>query len=52
MKVIYHKPINLSPPPDDTQLKGYLREEVERLRQIVASALPQEAVPLNEQQVV
>jgi 1-acyl-sn-glycerol-3-phosphate acyltransferase len=52
MKVVYHKPIKLCPPPDDTQLKDYLREEVERLRQIVASALPQEAVPLNEQQVV
>jgi 1-acyl-sn-glycerol-3-phosphate acyltransferase len=52
VKVIYHEPIKLCPPPDDAQLKDYLREEVERLRMIVASALPQEAVPLNEEQAV
>lgn len=52
MKVVYHQPIRLDPPPDEAQLKDYLREESERLRQIVASALPQDSVPLNEEQAV
>ncbi|MBO0799146.1 MAG: 1-acyl-sn-glycerol-3-phosphate acyltransferase, partial [Blastocatellia bacterium] len=46
LKVIYHEPIKLGHPPEDMQMKDYLRGEAERLRQIVASALPQEAVPL------
>jgi 1-acyl-sn-glycerol-3-phosphate acyltransferase len=47
LKVIYHEPIILNPPADKAQMKDYLREEVERLRLIVASALPPEAVPLE-----
>jgi 1-acyl-sn-glycerol-3-phosphate acyltransferase len=49
LKVIYHKPIKLSPPADDSQTKEYVREQTERLRSIIASALPSETLPLGEQ---
>ncbi|MBO0721859.1 MAG: 1-acyl-sn-glycerol-3-phosphate acyltransferase [Blastocatellia bacterium] len=52
LKVIYHEPIKLSPLPEDMQMKDYLRGEAERLRQIVASALPQEAVPLGREEAM
>jgi 1-acyl-sn-glycerol-3-phosphate acyltransferase len=52
LKIVYHEPIKLNPPPDDKQMKDYLRGEVERLRLMVASALPHEAVPLGEQKAM
>jgi len=52
LKVVYHEPIKLDPPPEDAQSKEYLRGEAERLRQIVASALPQGIVPLGRQEAM
>jgi 1-acyl-sn-glycerol-3-phosphate acyltransferase len=50
MKIVYHEPIRLNRPPDAVQMKDYLRDEVEKLRLTVASALPHKALPLAEQQ--
>jgi 1-acyl-sn-glycerol-3-phosphate acyltransferase len=49
VKVIYHEPIKLSPPSKNSQLKDYMREEMERLRSLIASELPLEALPLEEE---
>jgi 1-acyl-sn-glycerol-3-phosphate acyltransferase len=43
LKIIYHEPINLSPPAESSQIKDYMKEQSERVRSIVASALPSEA---------
>lgn len=40
LKIVYHPPIKLTPPADETQLKSYMQEQAERLQKIVASALP------------
>jgi 1-acyl-sn-glycerol-3-phosphate acyltransferase len=48
VKVIYHEPIKLSPPSKNSQLKDYMREETERLRSLIASELPLEALPFEE----
>ncbi|HKX26997.1 MAG TPA: lysophospholipid acyltransferase family protein [Blastocatellia bacterium] len=52
LKIVYHKPITLTPPADNSQLKEYMREESERLRSIIASALPSETLPLGKQQTI
>jgi 1-acyl-sn-glycerol-3-phosphate acyltransferase len=52
LKIVYHEPIKLNPPPDEIQMKEYLRGETERLRLTVASALPYEAVHLGERQAM
>jgi 1-acyl-sn-glycerol-3-phosphate acyltransferase len=52
LKIVYHEPIKLNSPPDYVQMKDYLREEVERLRLTVASALPHEASSLGERQAM
>ncbi|MCI0660642.1 MAG: 1-acyl-sn-glycerol-3-phosphate acyltransferase [Acidobacteria bacterium] len=49
VKVIYHEPIKLSPPSNNSQLKDYMREETERLRLLIASKLPPESLPLEEE---
>jgi len=38
--VIYHPPLELSPPVDQAETKDYLRQQAARLQQIVGSALP------------
>ncbi len=40
LKIIYHPPLVLQPPSDETQLKEYMREQAEHLQKIVAAALP------------
>jgi 1-acyl-sn-glycerol-3-phosphate acyltransferase len=40
LKIVYHPPIKLAPPADETLLKSYMQEQAERLQKIVASALP------------
>lgn len=52
VKIIYHDPIRLRPPNDESQIKEYLREQAERLHSIVASTLPPEEAPLGEQQMI
>jgi len=49
VKVIYHEPIRLSPPSNISQLKEYMREETEKLRSLIASELPPEAIPLEKE---
>ena len=49
VKVIYHEPIKLSPPSNNSQLKEYMREETEKLRSLIASELPLEAIPLEKE---
>ncbi len=48
VKIIYHDPIRLSPPADESRTKEYMRAQAERLQSIVASELPPEALPLPE----
>ncbi|HEY8462009.1 MAG TPA: lysophospholipid acyltransferase family protein [Blastocatellia bacterium] len=52
VKVIYHKPIILTPPRDDSQMKEYMRAQTECLQSIVASALPPESLPLFDEETV
>src|SRR5262245_24157913 len=52
IKIIYHDPIHLTPPDDDSQMKEYMRQQAEYLQSIVASALPPESLPLHEQHAV
>jgi 1-acyl-sn-glycerol-3-phosphate acyltransferase len=52
IKIIYHDPIRLTPPDDDSQMKEYMRQQAEYLQSIVASALPPESLPLREQHAV
>ena len=52
VKIVYHEPIKLSPPPDQTQIKEFIREQTEQLQAVVASALPPEALPLLEKQAM
>ncbi|MCI0338827.1 MAG: 1-acyl-sn-glycerol-3-phosphate acyltransferase [Acidobacteria bacterium] len=52
LKVVYHEPIKLTPPGDDSEYKDYTREQTERLRAIVASALPNEELTMGEQQAM
>src|SRR5262249_21893032 len=52
VKVIYHVPIILAPPQDESQMKEYIREQTEYLQSVVASALPPESLPLFDQQAV
>lgn len=52
VKVIYHDPIRLTPPQDESQMKEYMREQTEYLQSVVASALPPESLPLFDQQAV
>jgi len=49
VRVIYHEPIKLSPPSNNSQLKDYMREETERLRLLIASELPPESLPLEKE---
>ncbi len=50
LKIVYHKPINLNPPVDNSQIKNYMNEQAVKLRSIVASALPPESLPVGEQE--
>jgi 1-acyl-sn-glycerol-3-phosphate acyltransferase len=52
LKVVYHKPLQLMPPDDDSQIKEYIREQNERLRAIIASALPSETLPLGKRRAM
>jgi 1-acyl-sn-glycerol-3-phosphate acyltransferase len=52
VKIIYHNPISLTPPCDESHKKEYLHEQAEVLQSIVASSLPPEALPLGEQSAV
>lgn len=52
VKIVYHEPIKLIPPADQSNLKEYMNSESERLYSIVASALPPEALPLPEQKSI
>jgi 1-acyl-sn-glycerol-3-phosphate acyltransferase len=48
VKIIYHDPIRVAAPEDETRLKEYMREQAEYLQSVVASALPPESLPLRE----
>jgi len=52
VRIVYHDPIKLEPPEDETQLKEYMRQQADYLQSIVASALPPESLPLREQHAV
>jgi 1-acyl-sn-glycerol-3-phosphate acyltransferase len=52
VKIIYHEPIRLDPPQDESQMKEYMRAQTEYLQSVVASALPPESLPLLDQQLV
>jgi hypothetical protein len=52
VKIIYHDPIRLTPPRDESRLKEYLRAQTEYLHSVVASALPPESSPLLDQPAV
>jgi 1-acyl-sn-glycerol-3-phosphate acyltransferase len=52
VRVVYHEPIRLAPPQDESQMKEYMREQTEYLQSVVASALPPESLPLFDQQAV
>jgi 1-acyl-sn-glycerol-3-phosphate acyltransferase len=52
LKIIYHKPIHLTPPADVSLHKEYIREQTEKLRSIIASPLPDETLPLGKQQAM
>jgi 1-acyl-sn-glycerol-3-phosphate acyltransferase len=52
VRVIYHEPIRLTPPQDESHLKEYMREQTEYLQSVVASALPPESLPLFDQQAM
>jgi len=52
VKVIYHTPIILAPPQDESQMKEYMRDQTEYLQSVVASSLPPESLPLFDQQAV
>lgn len=41
VRVVYHEPIRLVPPTDKSELKQYLQDQVNQVRSIVASGLPQ-----------
>ena len=51
VKIIYHDPIQLTPPVDHAEWKRYQQEQAARLQWVVASALPPESLPLGEGQV-
>jgi 1-acyl-sn-glycerol-3-phosphate acyltransferase len=52
IKIIYHDPIQLTPPDDDSQMKEFMRQQTEYLQSVVASALPPESLPLREQHAI
>jgi 1-acyl-sn-glycerol-3-phosphate acyltransferase len=52
VKIIYHEPIRLTPPRDESRMKEYLRAQTEYLHSVVASALPPESSPLLDQHAV
>jgi 1-acyl-sn-glycerol-3-phosphate acyltransferase len=52
VKIVYHDPIRLTPPDDESQMKEFLRQQTEYLQSVVASALPPESLPLREQHAV
>jgi 1-acyl-sn-glycerol-3-phosphate acyltransferase len=52
VRVVYHEPIKLTPPQDESYMKEYMREQTEYLQSVVASALPPESLPLFDQQAM
>lgn len=44
LKIVYHDPINLSPPADPSLVKEYMREQAEHLQFLVGSSLPPDEV--------
>jgi 1-acyl-sn-glycerol-3-phosphate acyltransferase len=52
VKIIYHEPISLAPPRNESQMKEYMRTQAEYLQSVVASALPPESLPSLDQHAV
>lgn len=52
VKIVYHDRIQLIPPAGHCELKRYQQIQAEQLQAIVASALPPEALPLNDRQAI
>ena len=52
VKIIYHEPIRLAPPQNESQMKEYMRTQTEYLQSVVASPLPPESSPLIERSAV
>ncbi len=52
VKIVYHDPLRLIPPAGHCELKQYQQKEAAQLQEIVASALPPEALPHGEQQAI
>jgi 1-acyl-sn-glycerol-3-phosphate acyltransferase len=52
VKIIYHEPIRLAPPRNESQMKEYMRTQTEYLQSVVASALPPESSPLLDRHAV
>jgi 1-acyl-sn-glycerol-3-phosphate acyltransferase len=49
VRVIYHEPITLRPPSNNSELKDYMRLETERIRSMIASELPPESLPQDRE---
>lgn len=52
VRIIYHEPIRLTPPRNESQMKEYMRAQAEYLQSVVASALPPESLPQIEQRAI
>jgi 1-acyl-sn-glycerol-3-phosphate acyltransferase len=52
LKIVYHEPIKLTSPAEDSHIKDYLREQAERLRMKVASPLPAAALFSGGQEAI
>ena len=52
VRIVYHKPIHLTPPANHAELKQYQQDQTGRLQSVVASALPPEALPIRKQQTL
>lgn len=50
IRIVYHEPIRLTPPAENSKLKEFQNDQAVRLQSVVASALPLEALPLRERQ--
>ena len=44
LKIVYHEPLHLAAPQDETQLKVFMQAQAERLQKIVDGALPNRAL--------
>ncbi|MDQ3009711.1 MAG: 1-acyl-sn-glycerol-3-phosphate acyltransferase [Acidobacteriota bacterium] len=48
VKIVYHDPIQLTPPVSHAEWKHYQQEQAARLQWVVASALPPESLPIGQ----